>query len=100
MATYRTVICAALWPDPVDLCEWAKLGLQVPVPNGSRPGCGNLGGPVGSPTAWPISSTPSASGNDANEALTCRGLVIAWPELTKPVMAAPAAPAEKQKELF
>ena len=36
----------------------------------------------------------------ADEALAYNGLVIAWPELTKLAMSAPAGPKTKQAELF
>lgn len=41
LAACRAVICASLWPDPVDLTVWAKRGEAVPVGDGSvviRPG--------------------------------------------------------------
>ncbi len=31
LAACRAVICATLWPDPVDLSEWAKLGEEVTI---------------------------------------------------------------------
>lgn len=31
----RAVICAALWPDPVDLTEWAERGEEIPVGDGT-----------------------------------------------------------------
>lgn len=35
LAACRAVICASLWPDPVDLTAWAERGEKVPVGDGS-----------------------------------------------------------------
>lgn len=35
LAACRAVLCASLWPDPVDLTAWAERGEQVPVGDGS-----------------------------------------------------------------
>lgn len=35
LAACRAVICASLWPDPVDLTAWGERGEQVPVGDGS-----------------------------------------------------------------
>lgn len=35
LAACRAVICASLWPDPVDLTAWGERGEEVPVGDGS-----------------------------------------------------------------
>lgn len=35
LAACRAVICASLWPDPVDLTAWTKRGEAIPVGDGS-----------------------------------------------------------------
>ena len=35
LAACRAVICASLWPDPVDLTAWAERGEEIPVGDGS-----------------------------------------------------------------
>ena len=35
LAACRAVLCASLWPDPVDLTAWAERGEAVPVGDGS-----------------------------------------------------------------
>lgn len=35
IAACRAVICASLWPDPVDLTAWAERGEEITVGNGS-----------------------------------------------------------------
>lgn len=35
LAACRAVICASLWPDPVDLTAWAERGEAIPVGDGS-----------------------------------------------------------------
>lgn len=35
LAACRAVICASLWPDPVDLTAWAERGEVIPVGDGS-----------------------------------------------------------------
>lgn len=40
LAACRAVILASLWPDPVDLTEWATEGEQVLTPRGSKSGEG------------------------------------------------------------
>src|SRR6266404_2267520 len=38
LAACRAVVLASLWPDPVDLTEWATEGEEVPAPRVSRSG--------------------------------------------------------------
>jgi putative DNA methylase len=42
LAACRAVILASLWPDPVDLMEWAREGEEVPAPRGCKPGGGTI----------------------------------------------------------
>ncbi len=35
LAACRAVLCASLWPDPVDLTAWAERGEEIPVGDGS-----------------------------------------------------------------
>jgi putative DNA methylase len=42
LAACRAVSLAALWPDPVDLTEWARQGEEVLAPRGAKPGEGVL----------------------------------------------------------
>lgn len=35
LAACRAVICASLWPDPVDLTAWAERGEEIPLGDGS-----------------------------------------------------------------
>jgi putative DNA methylase len=42
LAACRAVILASLWPDPVDLTEWARQGEEVPAPRDGKPGEGVL----------------------------------------------------------